>query len=85
MVFGESLDLFPEAARSKCRDVFFNKYYAFAMVFLQDISPTVYSVGTEAVCGGSNIGININHGKGNPCASRSVAKTGLLVLFHFLS
>ena len=75
-VFQENSNLFPEVARSKCRDLFFCKFYAFAMVFLEDISPTMHSVDTQVVCNGNSIGANMNNSKGSPRASRSVAKTG---------
>ena len=36
--FRENSNLFPEVARSRCRDLFVSKYYAFATVFIDVLS-----------------------------------------------
>ena len=59
-VFRENSNLFPEVARSKCRDLFFSKYYAFAMVFIDVLSSRMHGVRTRASHGGGNIGTNID-------------------------
>ena len=59
-VFGENSNLFPEVARSKCRDLFFSKYYAFALVFINVLSSRMHGVRTRATHGGGSIGTNID-------------------------
>ena len=59
-VFRENSNLFPEVARSKCRDQFFSKYYAFAMVFIDVLSSRMHGVRTRATHGGGSIGTNID-------------------------
>ena len=78
-VFRANPNLFPEVNDQIVMISFFSKYYTFAMSFLFEyISPIMHSVGTQAVCNGNTIGATISNSKDSPCASRSLAKTGLL-------
>ena len=53
-----------EVSRSKCRLRFVTKYYSFAMVFIDDISSTMLSVCSRAVCSEGRFGPIINNSKG---------------------
>ena len=60
----ENSNLFPEVARSKCRDLFFNNYYAFAIVFINVLPSRMHGVRTRATHGKGSIGTNIDSSKG---------------------
>ena len=62
-VFRENSNLFWEVARSRCRDLFFSEYYAFAMVVVAVLSSRTHYVRTRATRSGVRIGIRINSGK----------------------
>ena len=61
--FQENSKLFPEVARSKCRDLFFSKYHLFAMVFIDVLSSRMHGVRTRATHGERSIGTNIDSSK----------------------
>ena len=54
-------------SRSRCRVQLFSKYYACAMVFIDDKSSTMHSLCTGAVCNENSFGANINN-KGSTSA-----------------
>ena len=79
-VFRENSNLFPEVARSRCRDLFFSKYYAFAMVFIDVLSSRMHGVRAQAGRNSNNIGSIIDHGKGRTSAFRSFANQVAMLL-----